>query len=114
MADPVSPLDVPCDAPPYQVVKACRGLGFQAPEDVRWTRLSRALPEEPSWAKFLPRVAAELLLRRWPARGAASCSCGRDLPALERYTFTYRSGRQASFLLGQCLCCRAMYWETAP
>ncbi len=115
MAESASPLDIPCDAPPYQVVKACRGLGFQAPEDVRWSRLSQAaLAVGPGWAKYLPRVAAELFLRRRPGRGAAACSCGRALPVLERYTFTYRSGRQASFLLAQCQCCHAMYWEAAP
>jgi hypothetical protein len=114
MADPISPLDIPCDAPPYQVVKACRGLGFLAPEDVRWNRLAHALPVSPGWAKYLPRAAAELLLRRRAGRGRAKCACGHGLPLLERYTFTYRSGRQASFLLGQCPGCRTMYWEAAP
>jgi len=114
MAEPTSPLDIPCDAPPYQVVKACRGLGFQAPEDVRWSRLSRALPVESGWAKYLPRAAADLLLGRQPAAGRGNCACGHELPLLERYTFTYRSGRQASFLLGQCPGCRAMYWEATP
>lgn len=114
MAEPTSPLDIPCDAPSYQVVKACRDLGFQAPEDVRWSRPSRAVPEGPGWAKYLPRAAAELLLGRRPARGCVKCTCGGELPALERYTFTFRSGRQASFFLGQCHGCRAMYWEESP
>jgi len=42
-----------------------------------------------------------------------NCSCGRGLPALERYTFTFRNGSEASYLLGQCSRCRTIFWEEA-
>jgi hypothetical protein len=114
MAEASSPLDIPCDAPPYQVVKACRGLGFHEPEDVRWSRLSRIATAGSGWTKYLPRAAAQLLLGKRRTPGPGKCTCGASLPLIERYTFTFSSGRQSSFLLGQCLGCRAIYWEETP
>jgi hypothetical protein len=99
-----------CDAPPYSVVKASQRLGFRSPLDVRWCRMHRALaalPERPGG------------LRAWMSyfwgdqpRGR-TCSCGHPLPALERYTFTFVSGKAADYLLGQCRRCRAIFWEEA-
>lgn len=39
-------LQIWCDAPPYAVVRACKGCGFHSPLDVRWCRMSRFLDEE--------------------------------------------------------------------
>lgn len=111
MAEPSGPLDICCDAPPYAVVKACRNLGFLDPEDVRWCRASQAAAAAPvGWAKLLPRSAGSILGRLFPG-GQARCACGRNRPLLERYTFTFRSGRHTSYLLAQCPFCRTMFWE---
>lgn len=105
------PLEILCDAPPYAVVKACRTLGFVEPEDVRWCRASKSQPAAPSGlAKLLPRSAGSLLGKLFTG-SQAQCACGRPRPLLERYTFTFRSGRAATYLLAQCPGCRAMFWE---
>lgn len=36
-----------CDAPPYPVVQACRQIGLQAPEDVRWCCLDHLTTQPP-------------------------------------------------------------------
>ncbi len=42
---------------------------------------------------------------------ATNCSCGADLPVLEKYTFTFSSFRQVHYLLGQCRRCRTIFGE---
>jgi len=42
-----------------------------------------------------------------------TCRCGQKLPSLDRYTFTYLTGHEASYLLGQCPRCKTVYWEEA-
>jgi hypothetical protein len=108
----LSHFDLACDAPPYPVVCACRGLGFLAPEDTRWFRRSRFVRHaagrgERSWLR-----PWKLL---WMVNQSAesSCTCGRPLPALEQYTFVFRSGGTVRFELGQCERCRTMFWEEA-
>jgi hypothetical protein len=39
------------------------------------------------------------------------CSCGRDLPELENYAFTFQNGEQIEYEIGQCPRCRTIYWE---
>ena len=48
MAENLGPIDVLCDAPPYPVVKACAGLGFTRPQDVRWCRIDRSKLRRPA------------------------------------------------------------------
>jgi hypothetical protein len=108
----LGPMDIECDAPPFSVVKACKGLGFQSPSDVRWCRMSHVLRgqrEVGGAVGFHPL--------RWlfgsgqpPKR---TCSCGQSLPLLERYTFTFVSEKEAHFLLGQCCRCQTIYWDVA-
>jgi hypothetical protein len=94
----LGPIEVCCDSPPYTVVRACRQLGFQEPEDVRWSRVNRALPgQDGPWAFFRAQEHA--------------CRCGVKLPLLERCTFALRTGERMSFFLGQCPRCRTMFWE---
>jgi hypothetical protein len=99
-----------CDAPPYSIVKACQMIGVQTPEDVRWCRLSRlretlgsprALLTLSSWKSFLGMEEV----------AGAKCSCGTQLPQVERYTFTYISGRESHYYIGQCRKCRTVFWE---
>jgi len=110
MSSRLGPLDVECDAPPYSVVCACRDLGLQSPEDVRWRRMShfrrqwkerRSLFGIGSWAELLGRREAHEM----------TCSCGNPLPALETGSFLFGSGRTQTYQLGQCRRCRTIFWE---
>jgi hypothetical protein len=98
MSGELGPIEFVCDAPPYPVVKACSELGFSRPQDVRWQRVDRKSVQ--------PRTG----LLPW-RRAAAPCSCGTPLPDLESYTFTFVSGSQAKYYLGQCRHCRTIYWD---
>jgi hypothetical protein len=98
MSGEFGPIDIDCDAPPYPVVRACAGLGFRSPQDVRWRRIDRRDLTRP--ASFFP------WLRRSPA-----CACGQAMPQLESYTFTFVSGTQSRYFLGQCARCRTIYWD---
>lgn len=101
MSKELGPLEVVCDAPPYPIVKACGGLGFLFAQDVRWCRADRrGLQRSP-------------VLIPWARGRAPSCSCGQPVPALESYTFTFVSGGQAQYYLGQCGRCRTIYWDKA-
>src|SRR5438067_1570177 len=109
MSSRLGPIDVFCDAPPYSVVRASRWVGMLTPEDVRWCRVSNVLWEEAipydgrGWALFLETGGA----------AGKRCRCGGGLPRLERCTFTFRTGRHADYLLGQCGRCRTVLWEEA-
>jgi hypothetical protein len=110
MPDQLGPIEVCCDAPPYAVVEACERLGFQSPLDVRWCQVSH----------FLPGREGAGVLRSWKALfglGRAkegSCPCGEPLPVLDKYAFFFRSGKEADYFLGQCRCCRTVFWEDSP
>jgi len=112
MAEQLGPIDESCDSPPYSVVTACRRVGIQEPEDVRWCRLNRVVDAPASEWAALRRQPWKLLVRL-AVPGVRRCSCGQRLPGLDRYTFTFRTGREASYLLGQCASCRTVYWEEA-
>jgi hypothetical protein len=101
------PQESDCDAPPYRVVEACAKLGFESPLDVRWRRMSHYLDERPGM--FGLGGWAWLFGKRTPP--GTTCVCGGPLPALERYTFTFRSERKADYFLGQCRRCHTIYWE---
>jgi len=108
----LGPMDIQCDAPPYSVVKACEGLGFQSPLDVRWCRMSHVLRsrgEVGGGVGFHPL--------RWLCGSGqptkTTCSCGGALPLIECYTFAFVSEKKAHYLLGQCWRCWTMYWEVA-
>jgi hypothetical protein len=111
MSSRLGPIAVECDAPPYTVVCASRQVGLRAPEDVRWWRLSRFLSTCTSWRLILNPRAWRLLLGRL-GRGRAVCSCGRDLPNLQRFSFGSATGQPTCYLLGQCARCRTVFWES--
>jgi hypothetical protein len=110
MSGRLGPMEIGCDAPPYPVVRACEGLGFQSPLDVRWCRLSRARN-----GRLEPGGGLGLHLWEWlfgtGLPREATCACGQPLPALDKYTFTFASDKVADYRLGQCRRCRAMFWE---
>jgi hypothetical protein len=103
-------LEVECDSPPYEIVRASRQVGLQRPEDVPWTRLSQSFAcvggrqRSPG---HQPRHQAAV--RRRPA--GASCVCGRGLPVLAKCTFTFNTGREVSYWMGQCQGCRTVFWD---
>ncbi|MBV9125856.1 MAG: hypothetical protein JO112_21100 [Planctomycetes bacterium] len=112
MAKQLGPLEVTCDAPPYPIVRACCKLGIQTPEDVRWSRMGQFLNEHAGWPKTLSMDSWRLLLEINPP-GVPTCSCGQKLPLLEKCTFTFLSGNEVSYLMGQCSRCRTVFWEEA-
>jgi hypothetical protein len=112
MAKQLGPLEISCDAPPFSVVTACRRVGFQEPEDVRWSRLSQMWGAAPEEWEALKRRPWQLVLRM-AAPDVKKCRCGQKLPELDRYTFTFLTGQESSYLLGQCPRCRTVYWEDA-
>jgi hypothetical protein len=103
---------IECDAPPYSVVRACRKLGFLAPLDVRWFRMSHFLAGDSglfgsfSWLGF---AGGWFFGGRRP--NEHTCTCGESLPFLERYAFTVAEDRGGDYRLGQCPRCRTMFWE---
>jgi hypothetical protein len=106
------PIQIQCDAPCYPIVQACRTIGMQAPEDVRWCRIDHLSQRLTSLLElFRFRIWRTLLrLRMW---SSSTCPCGQELPKLERYTFTFISGAEAHYLLGQCSRCHTVYWKQA-
>jgi hypothetical protein len=101
-------LDSTCDAPPYAIVQACRRIGVRKPEDVRWCRLHQGrhgwTPEFfrlRFWTKWLTNARS----------GIARCSCGKDVPEPVRCTFTFNTGREVDYLIGQCRRCQTVFWD---
>jgi hypothetical protein len=105
MANRLGPLEIDCDAPPYEVVRACEALGFRSPLDVRWCRLCRFLAERASREKEVWRALM------WLRRPEQNCGCGQRLPDFTRCEFRFVSGAARTLLLGQCPRCAAIFWE---
>jgi hypothetical protein len=102
-------IEVVCDAPPYEVVRACAALGFRAPLDVRWTRIGHLLtPRARRPTRFGFRWWLHLLRSRSPVR---TCTCGHALPDLRRCRFLYPREGESEYLLGQCPRCHSIYWD---
>jgi hypothetical protein len=112
MSSSLGPIEIVCDAPPYAIVRAALALGFYCPEDVRWCRLSHFRAEHESRWELLNPLSWKAALGGTPRR-EMDCSCGQDLPVMERYVFTYGTGAQALYLLGQCRRCHTIFWEEA-
>jgi hypothetical protein len=107
MFNDLSSMEINCDAPPYTIVEACRMIGLDNPEDVRWCRL-RHVPN----TRF-PHVPWKTFFHLSVSGEAARCCCRAEMPALERYTFSLASGKQLDYLIGQCPRCRTVIWEEA-
>jgi hypothetical protein len=113
MSSQLGPIEICCDCPPYSVVRASKRIGLEFPEDVRWWRLSDFRKQgEQSWGLFRPRTWRLPWGTTRPAH-RDTCSCGAKLPLLQRYAFTFRTGNESSYLIGQCLRCRTVFWEEA-
>jgi hypothetical protein len=112
MSSRLGPLEIECDAPSYSIVCACRELGLESPEDVRWRRLSRFRREWKDRKSLFVISSWTELLGRHEAR-PITCSCGLPLPALETYSFLFASGGARTYQLGQCRRCHAIFWDEA-
>jgi hypothetical protein len=103
MAEHVGLLVVECDAPPYAIVEASSAIGIEAPEDVRWCRLSHHRERRRRWRRLWSQLTQSM--------ADADCACGQSMPTLDCYIFTLTSGVEVSYLLGQCARCHTVYWE---
>ncbi len=112
MSSRLGPLEVNCDAPPYNIVHACQMIGLKSPEDVRWSRLNQLMSAYEDRGDGTKGVSWRSLLGMSPPISTA-CTCGQQLPVLEQYTFTLISGRQTSYLIAQCGRCLTVYWQEA-
>jgi hypothetical protein len=108
MSSQLGPLEIHCDSPAYSIVRACHLIGFHTPEDVRWYRMSHFLGSEEASGPGGGKFFAGLFGGR-----ERTCSCRHKLPVLEKYTFTFLTGHEASYLLGQCPGCSTIFWEEA-
>ena len=110
MAGSLDPLEIDCDSPPYSIVQACRMVGVQKPEDVPWYRYSRYVIGQYDQGEIvrIDKWKSLLGLNRPPG---TRCTCGHKLPDLERCTFTYLSGKEAVYLVGQCSRCFTIFWD---
>jgi len=107
----LGPLTIECDCPPYPIVEAAQRVGVRDPADVRWCRLSHFLNEPPTWRELFSLQGWKSILGIGRQQRARSCVCGQPLPCLARYAFTYNTGSEESYLLGQCGRCRTVFWE---
>src|SRR5437899_12885084 len=92
MFDKSPSIEIRCDAPPYSIVQACRIVGMRTPEDVRWCRLSQF---RETYAQQLELFKPHTWKAMWsmPELDGSRCSCGQQMPRLEKITFTYLSGK---------------------
>lgn len=108
MSSRFGPIEVQCDAPSYQVVKASQRVGIQNPEDVRWLRLGQFLRQPVTWkGLFHPATWKQL----FGGKVEKTCSCGQRLPRTERVTFTCGPAGEWTYRLGQCRRCSTVFWD---
>jgi hypothetical protein len=104
------PLEIQCDAPSYEVVRAC-GAEFLAPLDVRWYRMGPFLGEQATRRESFLGHALKTLLGIGHVTNPR-CTCGHALPVLEQYKITFLGETEGEYFLGQCPRCLTMFWET--
>jgi hypothetical protein len=108
MSGRLAPVELCCDAPPYEAVRACEKLGLHSPLDVRWMRVGNLRKHRRGPARSLgARWWAWLRGRRHAGR---SCGCHRRLPEMRWYRFVYPAA-ECDYVLGQCRRCSTVYWD---
>jgi len=105
-------IEIHCDAPPYSIVQACRMIGMANPEDVRWERLGHYRTVQPGRLELFNPLTWKVFFGIGELK-EMGCTCGRDLPRLEKYTFTLITAVEVHYLLGQCPRCHTIFWEEA-
>jgi hypothetical protein len=103
------PLELVCDAPPYAIVKACKLVGIESPEDVRWCGISPFLEGRYGPAGWMNANRVERLL--WFASQPLTCRCGKEALSLTWCAFCFAGGAKQHYLLGQCDRCKTVYWH---
>lgn len=98
------------ETPAYAIVRACRRIGIDSPEDVGWRELISYM-EESGHPLPDPRSAGWDAFWRILATTRAACCCGKTLPRLARYQFTFNDGTSALYSFGQCGQCRTVFWH---
>lgn len=111
MCSRLGPIKIRCDAPPYAVVRACKGRGFQSPLDVGWCRLGHVNNRTTHRRRSFWIELLQLLFGASKPK-EQTCACGQPLPDLKQYHFAV-SEEGSNFLLGQCSRCRTMLWDVA-
>jgi hypothetical protein len=101
-------MDIICDAPRYEVVRACRFVGIQTPEDVVWREVHRYLQESGHPGMRAGKTWREVINGDGPP---ARCTCGTELPWLVEYEFELPDGASVTHPVAQCQSCHAIYWQ---
>jgi len=91
-------------------VRACETLGFETPLDVRWCRMSHFQYEREQPEDALGSSAWTWFFHKSP-RKEKTCTCGKPLPVLQWYIFTFVTDQMVDYHLGQCPRCRTIFWE---
>ncbi len=112
MSSRLALFEITCDAPPYEIVRACEAVGFESPLDVRWCSLNQAIQAhtDTGWWRRLWHWPLPAVLGLGPA-SETRCICGHKLPKFRRIEFTIFCWGKADYLLGQCPRCRTIFWE---
>lgn len=82
----LGPIEVNCDAPEHDVVKACLQLNLKRPLDVPWRRVGSAQPHQ-------------------------CVECDKT-NAFKKYAVSFRDGRKLMFWFAQCQRCLTIHWRT--
>jgi hypothetical protein len=110
MARELQPLEIICDAPPYSIVKACRHIGLESPEDVRWCHALHyielhgyrpAVRNRSGWNELLALLGPQSM----------KCSCGGKVPPLSDFHVLSGNADSGLYHFGQCRRCKTIYWE---
>ena len=112
MPSGLGPINICCDAPPYPIIEACKRIGLERPEDVRWCRMRHFMNGEDGHGELVNVQAWKAFFKIH--KRAITCDCGQNLPTLEKCTFTFITGRELSYAIGQCQRCLTVFWEEEP
>jgi hypothetical protein len=104
--------EVHCDAPPYSVVTGCRLVGFARPEDVRWCRVGSVAPGPVRRLFHLVSGTIDVGSSS-SSKKDVLCPCGQPFVCLHKFQFTFNTGQQRCYRLGQCGRCQTIYWDDA-
>lgn len=105
-------LEVTCDAPPYEIVRACEELPFQSPLDVRWCRKSQVIRGRNKRGGISALYPWNWFSKRKAQPQVEICACGQPSPFLHKCSFiTPEHGLVAEYRIGQCSRCKTILWE---
>ena len=91
----LGPLEIECDSPPYPIVQACNAIGVIRPEDSLWVSIS-------AFTKFKKDATN---------KEKSLCFCLKKLPKPAKFRFTYNTGTEHSYSVGQCQKCKTVFWS---